>query len=665
MRKPLLGSVPALAILTCSAVASAATYYASPTGTGNTCSQATPCGLGSGINKMAGGDTLLLADGTYSGASVPTYGFNITKSGTANAWTTIAAAPGALPVIVGAGPSNNTGLGASTGSYIQFIGIVVQKFNTGFANGWTGTGHVNDSNGNLRFINCIADGNGKNGIAFQSATGVLVRECIVAHNGGQADYASSGVDLFGAAGTYADNIVERNVSFENADIVDHSDGSGFIVDDVGTGATFVNNLGFRNGGSCIRLTQSTGTHIINNSCYADGMDTAAKNPASPGEIFFSSSVTQQGVLMVNNIAIATGTAQDQQAIFGAPSANVSNNYTKNDGTTSFWQDPAGTYPDYRLKATASDLIDKGTASNAPSNDVGFDPKCLTKSVPSVIGVQPWYQYSIDYEYIRSLGGVAGCFKTAARSGTPDIGAYEYSAVVGSGGSGGSGGAPIGGGAGAGGLGGAGGSGGASGGFGGFGGAGGAASGGAGGAASGAAGTAAGGVAGNGVGGASGAAAGGVAAGGVAAGGVAAGGAAAGGAAGAASGAGGVLSGGVGGLNGAGGAAGSSVSAGAGGSSAATGGTFAIAGMPALGGAPGSGMSGGAGGVGAGGIVSAGGSGVGLPDSPPIGPAGGEGCSCRTAGEPLRSAPLGTALTALLLGSLYRRRSRAGRRDRAR
>ncbi|HYP87248.1 MAG TPA: right-handed parallel beta-helix repeat-containing protein, partial [Polyangiaceae bacterium] len=435
MQKSLLSSVFTLGILSSSALASAATYYASPTGSGSTCSAAAPCSLGSGINKIAGGDTLLLADGTYSGASVPSYGFNVTKSGTPSAWTTIAAAPGALPVIVGAGPSNNTGLGTSA-SYVQFVGIVVQKFNTGFANGWTGTGHVNDSNGNVRFINCIADGNGKNGIAFQSATGVLVRECIVAHNGGQADYASSGVDLFGAAGTYADNMVERNVSFENADTADHSDGSGFIVDDVGTGATFINNLGFRNGGSCIRLTQSINTRIINNSCYADGLDTGAQNPASPGEIFFSSATTQQGVLMINNIAIATGSAQDKQAIFNAPSAGVSNNYTKNDGTISFWVDAAGTNPDFRLKATASDLIDKGTASNGATNDLGFDPKCLTKAVPSVVGVQSWYAYSIDYAYIRSLGGVAGCFKPAVRSGTPDIGAYEYSSSVGSGGMGG-------------------------------------------------------------------------------------------------------------------------------------------------------------------------------------------------------------------------------------
>ena len=43
----------------------AATYYASPSGSGTTCSLASPCSVDSGINKMAAGDTLELIAGTY------------------------------------------------------------------------------------------------------------------------------------------------------------------------------------------------------------------------------------------------------------------------------------------------------------------------------------------------------------------------------------------------------------------------------------------------------------------------------------------------------------------------------------------------------------------------------------------------------------------------
>jgi len=46
----------------------AATYYASPTGSGSTCSSASPCTISGGLQKMASGDTLILNDGVYTGA---------------------------------------------------------------------------------------------------------------------------------------------------------------------------------------------------------------------------------------------------------------------------------------------------------------------------------------------------------------------------------------------------------------------------------------------------------------------------------------------------------------------------------------------------------------------------------------------------------------------
>jgi len=36
----------------------------------------------------------------------------------------------------------------------------------------------------------------------------------------------------------------------------------------------------------------------------------------------------------------------------------------------------------------------------------------------------WWQYSIDYDYIKSIGGIAKCFNPATRDGTNDIGAYN-------------------------------------------------------------------------------------------------------------------------------------------------------------------------------------------------------------------------------------------------
>jgi MYXO-CTERM domain-containing protein len=424
VRKRLELRVSLLALSVGLPLAHAADYYASPSGSGSTCSEAAPCSALTAIGKPSAGDTVYFRGGTY------TQNLYIAKSGTSSAWITFAAYPDELPVF-----QTTAGLGSNSGTYLRFVGLVSKGAATGFGNGWTGSG-TTTSNGHFEFIDCIADGNTANGIAFRSATGVHISECIVAHNGSSTTASwSSGVDLYGAQGTYLDNVIERTVAFENVDNQQHTDGSGFIVDDIGTGATFVNNIGFRNGGSCIRLTTSSGTHLVNNTCYHDGLDTAAVNPNNPGEIFFSDATTRQGVVMVNNLAAAAGYNDNMNAIVSPPSTTVSNNVTVDkNGATPFFLDPAGNHVDLRLNdAAKTSIVDKGTSTEAPLDDIGFDPSCIVKADP---GGLSWWIYSIDYTYIASIGGVAKCFAPKARSGAPDIGAYELASVAGSGGSGG-------------------------------------------------------------------------------------------------------------------------------------------------------------------------------------------------------------------------------------
>lgn len=59
-------------------MAFAADHYASPTGTGTTCSLATPCSFNSAFAKAVGGDRVRLTDGTY------TQNFKTTKGGSSN-----------------------------------------------------------------------------------------------------------------------------------------------------------------------------------------------------------------------------------------------------------------------------------------------------------------------------------------------------------------------------------------------------------------------------------------------------------------------------------------------------------------------------------------------------------------------------------------------------
>ena len=324
-------------VLLTARAAGAADYYASPSGSGSTCSQASPCSAGTAAGKTNPGDTVHLADGTYNTSLLPT------RSGNATAWITYAAADGAVPIFMGPGNDTlSTGVGTSSASYIRFVGLVAQNWGSGFANGWTGSGTTN-SNGNLQFINCIADEDWDNGIALHSAQGFLVQQCIVAHTGFQHRplLVERRRHVRRRRVRASANVVEQTVAFENMDNQQHTDGSGFISDDNGTGVSFINNICFRNGGSCIRLTTTTSSatnaHIINNTSYGDGLDPAATGPSTPDEIFFSSAATAGGVVMVNNLAVATGTGGDTAAIFvlGTPQQN-SNNYTLNNGSTAFW-----------------------------------------------------------------------------------------------------------------------------------------------------------------------------------------------------------------------------------------------------------------------------------------------------------------------------------------
>ena len=126
---------------------------------------------------------------------------------------------------------------------------------------------------------------------------------------------------------------------------------------------------------------------------------------------------------MNNVFVATGTGPGATAIYNQPTAGWSNNQTST-GNVSFFTAPDGTNPDFTL-ASGSALVGKGgSGSGVPSNDIGFDPKCVTKKTPTPPGTMAkgsWWQYSVDLAYIQSIGGVAGCFHSKNRSGTPDIG----------------------------------------------------------------------------------------------------------------------------------------------------------------------------------------------------------------------------------------------------
>ena len=243
------------------------------------------------VSLVQPGDTIFLRGGTYGGYNLPLRN-NAPVSGTAAAWITFSAYPGELPIFDGNG-GGGTGFGSTSSQFIRVVGLAARNFSSsGFGNGWVND--VGTSNGNWQFVNCIAENNLINGITFYNASGLLIDQSIVGHNGNGNPSWSSGVNLFHVSGDFTTNVIRRTVSFENIDVsTTHSvpaggatDGSGFILDQSSSGALFENNLGFRNGGSCIRIN-TPGAHIINNTCYHDGLNPQRPHAQQPGRDLLS------------------------------------------------------------------------------------------------------------------------------------------------------------------------------------------------------------------------------------------------------------------------------------------------------------------------------------------------------------------------------------------
>lgn len=399
----------------------AANYFVAPDGSDNnpgTESKPFKTMRKAGEMATSPGDTVYIRGGVYGGG----WDAHLSPqaSGTAQAPITFRAYPGELPILDGTELEDN-GSGVEPTevavSHVRFMGLVARNWpSSGFSNGWlSASGEAEPDavspSSDLEFINCIADNNGINGFAFNSAGNVRFEHNISLHNGQLLPSWSSGFSLYAATGT---SVVDGNVAFENIDISDNrSDGSGFILDEDSSGALFVNNIAFRNGGSCIRLTLSAGGQLLNNTCIQNGQDS---NVMFNDEIYVSDAQSASGATATNNV-IWPG-----KAAFGGENIAQSNNVIVNDGSSFV----SGTGAlDFSLAAGASQLIDQGSASNAASNDIGFDFKCIKEQS----GLDRWWQYAIDYDYVASVGGVAGCFTPGARpaGGGVDVGAYEAGA----------------------------------------------------------------------------------------------------------------------------------------------------------------------------------------------------------------------------------------------
>jgi hypothetical protein len=381
------------------------------------------------------GDTVWIRGGVYLADSTWANQLSPRYSGTAQAPITFRNYPGELPILDGSalyedGASGVEPVAPTTEpvAFVRFIGLVARNWGTsGFSNGWP-ENEPNLASSNLTFINCIADGNGVNGFSFAGASNLRIQNSIAAHNGARPPSWSSGFSLFGALG---ENILDGNIAFENIDVSAlpefnnrPTDGNGFILDEGTTHGYVVNNIAFRNGGACMKVTLSSGATIMNNTCIQNGQDANAQfNP----EVYLSEQQSGQGTSLRNNAVIAGPFGNRAGNGIQFLSADRDQNNVLSTAANSPFTSITGAL-DYRLNANATQLINQGIAQFAPGTDIGFDPRCIRQQP----GQQFWWQYAIDYDYIASVGGVAGCFgNRVARpaGGGVDIGAYERNGTL--------------------------------------------------------------------------------------------------------------------------------------------------------------------------------------------------------------------------------------------
>ena len=149
-----------------------ATYYSSPSGSGTTCSDTSPCSLATGLGKLAAGNTLLLKNGTYYG------GITVGVSGTGTSPVTIKAENDGGAIVDGQGTSRPLYM---TGKhYVNVEGIVFRNSSADVIDVSGGSSYVN-----LRRLSAYNAGVGNYHLFLvYNSTQVLVEDCVASQTKG-------------------------------------------------------------------------------------------------------------------------------------------------------------------------------------------------------------------------------------------------------------------------------------------------------------------------------------------------------------------------------------------------------------------------------------------------------------------------------------------------
>ncbi|HAR94991.1 MAG TPA: hypothetical protein DCR97_03365 [Deltaproteobacteria bacterium] len=255
----------------------AATYYASPNGSGTTCALASPCTLSTGLGKLVAGDTLYLRGGTYN----QTVSFS--KSGTSTSRITISGYPGETAVIDGyySIPSGCYDfLVVIGGSYVTMRDMKVQNS----YGGGIGTGRATTG---VQFVNIALDYTGETGLVMAGSNSIA-DHVTVTRNGQRY---GSGCSTWGSAlcTSGSGNTIQNSLTYNNR-------GEGINAYSSSRDSIIQDNISYNNQAVNLYLDSSSGAIVRRNIVYTSpGYSSSARGITVGAETGQASNLT-----IVNN-----------------------------------------------------------------------------------------------------------------------------------------------------------------------------------------------------------------------------------------------------------------------------------------------------------------------------------------------------------------------------
>jgi hypothetical protein len=246
------------------------TLYASPAGSAeNTGTTPTaPLTLREASNRTQPGDVVCLMSGTYNLANA----FYINRSGSPSGWIVYTSYDnGAKLVWTGTGQDDMLQITAGA-KYIEINGLAFDGNNQAY------TGIKANTTSHVRMLGNNIKNAGASGIATYQSDYITVEHNNIYHTGygyGWGSGVSLNTNVWSDQAQGFHNIITHNIiSGTDDNSAHHSDGNGIIIDLGGDTppVLIANNLVYQNGGRCIHTLNTMNNWIINNTCYANGLD---------------------------------------------------------------------------------------------------------------------------------------------------------------------------------------------------------------------------------------------------------------------------------------------------------------------------------------------------------------------------------------------------------